>query len=165
MMKVIKNNKYFILLLVGIVLIRIFWIGGIRVSGESMMPTFQNNNRVFINKLSDIKRFDVVVLDAPDAKSKEYIKRVIGMPGDDISFEDNQLYINDQPVKEEFLENTDIQTGSFKLKQKVPKNSYFVMGDNREHSNDSRFFGYVSKDQIQGKVFLRYWPLNEIEGF
>ena len=165
MKKFLANNKCFILVLVCIVLVRIFWITGVRVSGESIEPTFHNNNRVFINKLSKLERFDVVVLDAPDAESKEYIKRIIGMPGDDVRFEDNQLYINDKPVAEPFLKGTNIVTEGFQLKEKVPENSYFVMGDNRGNSNDSRFFGFVSEDEMQGEVFFRYWPVTQLKGF
>ncbi|MGQ5708450.1 signal peptidase I [Lactobacillus sp. PSON] len=144
------------------------------VSGPSMQPNFESNDRVITVRHSDIHRGDIVVIKAPDQPNALYIKRVIGMPGDTISFKNDQLYINGKKQNEPYLDSGkklysmgQIYTNNFSLKSrglgnKVPKNSYFVMGDHRNVSNDSRMFGYVKRSGVIGVVKLRYWPLNKI---
>jgi signal peptidase I len=142
------------------------------VLGESMSSTFENNDKVLINKISDIQRFDIVVFDAPDAHSY-YIKRVIGLPGDAVEVRDDVLYINGKAMEEPYLEESKEDnlfakfTADFTLQEltgetHVPEKSLFVMGDNRINSNDSRFFGFISKDSIIGEVKFRFYPLNNI---
>lgn len=136
------------------------------VQGESMMPTFEEGNRVILSKISDIDRFDMVVFDAPDA-DKQYIKRVIGLPGDSIEVKNDVLYINGKIYEEFYLnekkkENLlDKFTNDFQYKE-VPENSLFVMGDNRLKSHDSRDFGVISYDSVVGEVKFQFYPLNEI---
>ena len=143
------------------------------VSGQSMYPTLHDSDRMFMSKLGDIHRFDVVVLQAPD-QDKEYIKRVIGMPGDTIEVKDGKLYINgqvvDQPfINKEILVNKTVYIDDFTLQEltgesKVPEGKYFVMGDNRGVSRDSRMIGFIERSAIEGKAVFTIWPLNRIGG-
>ena len=143
------------------------------VSGQSMYPTLHDSDRMFMSKLGDIHRFDVVVLQAPD-QDKEYIKRVIGMPGDTIEVKDGKLYINgqvvDQPfINTELLMNKTVYIDDFTLQEltgelKVPEGKYFVMGDNRGVSKDSRMIGFIERSAIEGKAVFTIWPLNRIGG-
>lgn len=147
------------------------------VSGDSMQPTFENRDRIIAVRHSKIERGDVVILDAPDNPGVLYIKRVIGMPGDTIKSVNDTLYINDKPYKEPYLNEYkkktpkgELFTGNFDLlevagQQVVPFNTYFVMGDNRKVSKDSRRFGFVKEEAIQGEVKLRYFPLDQIKFF
>ncbi|MDO5393010.1 MAG: signal peptidase I [Mycoplasmatota bacterium] len=138
-----------------------------QVVGPSMQPTFANQDIVILNKLHyrffDIKRFDVVSLNY--SSTKYLIKRVIGLPGDKIEYRNNQLYINEKKVAEDFLK-ADVTTEDFSLKslgyEEIPDDMYLVLGDNRENSLDSREIGLVKKKDILGKVNLRIWPINKI---
>lgn len=143
------------------------------VSGQSMYPTLHDSDRMFMSNLGDIKRFDIVVLQAPD-QDKEYIKRVIGIPGDTIEVKDGKLYINgqvvDQPfINTELLLNKTVYIDDFTLQEltgelKVPEGKYFVMGDNRGVSKDSRMIGFIERSAIEGKAVFTIWPLNRIGG-
>ena len=143
------------------------------VSGQSMYPTLHDSDRMFMSKLGDIERFDIVVLQAPD-QDKEYIKRVIGIPGDTIEVKDGKLYINgqvvDQPfINTELLLNKTVYIDDFTLQEltgelKVPEGKYFVMGDNRGVSKDSRMIGFIERSAIEGKAVFTIWPLNRIGG-
>lgn len=151
-------------------LCRNFLFSPTTVYGESMEPTFQDKDRVLISKTSDIQRFDVVVFNAPDA-DKRYIKRVIGLPGDNVEMKDDVLYINGKPYEEPYVKrNNDITlrvTGDFTLKEltgktTVPNGYFFVLGDNRLISKDSRKFGFISADSIIGEVKLQFFPIKDI---
>ena len=139
------------------------------VYGESMEPTFANNDRIIVSKISDVERFDIIVFNAPDGE-EYYIKRVIGIPGDSIMMKDGILYINGEPYDEPYLQKesvfADHVTGDFTLEQltgekRVPEDSYFVLGDNRLHSKDSRVFGFVHKDLVIGEVKFRFYPFSD----
>lgn len=143
------------------------------VLGASMSPTFHDQDRVVVSKTTEIQRSDVIVFHAPDVDGKDYIKRVIGLPGDSIDMKDDVLYINGKAVEEPYLnankEDNPINklTEDFSLQEKtgesqVPKNMLFVMGDNRLNSKDSRIFGFISYDSIVGEVKFRFYPLQEI---
>ena len=138
------------------------------VFGASMSPTFQNQERVVVSKTSEIQRFDVIVFDAPDVDDKYYIKRVIGLPGDQIEMKNDVLYINGEALEEPYLiENKEDNpfnrlTENFTLQEKtgeirIPKDMLFVMGDNRLKSKDSRMFGLISYDSVIGEVRFRYF--------
>ncbi|MGX9133643.1 signal peptidase I [Rummeliibacillus sp. JY-2-4R] len=148
------------------------------VDGESMMPTLVNGDRMIVNKLGyrigDIHRFDIVVFHAPE--QKDYIKRIIGLPGDKVAYKNDQLYINGKAISEPYLQKykneiTDggTLTEDFTLKDipgvqgdTIPPNYVFVMGDNRRYSKDSRHIGLVSVDKIIGKTTVVFWPLDQM---
>lgn len=153
-------------------LCRSFLFSPTTVHGESMEPTFQDQDRLIISKTAKIERFDMIVFDAPDA-DEHYVKRVIGLPGDSVEVKDDILYINGKAMEEPYLkENKEKSvlsklTGDFTLeemtgKAKVPNGYYFVMGDNRLYSKDSRYFGFISEESVLGEVKFRYYPLEEM---
>lgn len=141
------------------------------VKGESMESTFENKDRVIISKISTIERFDVIVFKEP-VNDEQYIKRVIGLPGDSVEMIDDVLYINGKSYEEPYVKrNNKIQlgriTGNFTLKEltgneKVPNGYLFVLGDNRLNSKDSRQLGFISTDAVIGEVKFRFYPLQEI---
>jgi len=157
--------------------IRYFLFTPIVVDGDSMMPTLENGDRMIVNKFSykigEPERFDIVVFHAP--KQKDYIKRVIGLPGDYVEYKDDQLYINGEAIDEPYLDAYKAQisegnlTGDFSLKDidpsldVIPEGHVFVMGDNRRFSKDSRHIGIVDQKEIIGNTSIIFWPLNEIE--
>lgn len=165
-----------VLVILGIVLgLFTFVLANQQIFGASMQPNFNPGDRVFANQLQPVRRGQVVIVKAPDENGQNwYIKRVIGLPGDSVKVVDDTLFVNDRPLPEKYLEAYkqklkpgDHLTTNFTLKQvthatKVPKNQYFVLGDNRRVSRDSRNFGFITKDDIRGVVFMKYWPLNDI---
>lgn len=158
------------------VFLKTFFISNYVVEGESMLPTLEDGNKLIINKMeyqiSDFERFDVIVFHANE--KEDYVKRVIGLPGEKIEYRDDQLFINDKKVAEPYLKPWKEQfagrkfTEDFTLYEKtgfekVPEGMLFVLGDNRLKSEDSRRFGFISVDQVVGKVNLRYWPITELD--
>ncbi|WP_342525843.1 signal peptidase I [Chryseomicrobium sp. FSL W7-1435] len=155
-------------------IIRFFLFTPIVVDGESMMPTLRDGDRMVVNKIGyDIgtpERFEIVVFHAPEQKN--YIKRIIGLPGDSIAYEDDQLYINGEAVDEPYLDEykEEISEGTltedFTLEERtnlteIPEGYFFVMGDNRRYSKDSRIIGLVPEDEIIGTTSLIFWPLQD----
>lgn len=136
-----------------------------------MYPNFQDKEYVLTNlitlRLANPKRGDVIVFKAPIDQEKDFIKRVIGNPGDSVMVQDGSVFINGQKLDESKYLKDDVKTygGAF-LKDgvavTVPADNYFVMGDNRPYSSDSREWGYVSKDLLIGESFFSYWPLSEL---
>jgi signal peptidase I len=159
--------------LVIVFIIRSFFFTPIVVDGESMNPTLQDNDRMVVTKMSEPKRFDIVVFHAPDGR--DYIKRVVGLPGDRIEYKNDVLYINGKVYNEPYLVkykkslNGGTLTDSFTLKETavgsdtVPKDSFFVMGDNRRHSTDSRHIGAIPKEKVIGTTNLVFFPIKEIK--
>ncbi len=161
--KIIKEvYPYFVIVLV-VVLIRSFIITPAIVDGKSMYPTLNDNNIVILNKLdykiNGLKRFDIIVV---DYNGEKLIKRVIGLPGEHIEYKNNMLFINGYLTNENFNHDN---TSNFKLEMigylKIPGDKYFVVGDNRNHSTDSRMIGLIDKKDIKGKVSLRLFPINK----
>lgn len=138
-----------------------------KVSGNSMVPTFHHGDYILTDKLSyrfgQPKRSDVIVLKNPSDPSQDFIKRIIAIPGDNLIIDNNQTFINGSFVNEDYLPNNVFTSdGSFISEGKTIKadpGQYFVMGDNRAHSSDSREWGPITKEHIIGKVFFRYWPI------
>ena len=143
------------------------------VSGASMYPTLHNGDRMVLSKVGDIHRFDVVILKAPD-ENVEYIKRVIGMPEDTIEMKSGVLYINGKKVDQPFINTEalakqtvfmdDFTLESLTGESKVPEGKYFVLGDNRGVSKDSRMIGFIDRSAIEGKAVFTIWPFGRIGG-
>jgi signal peptidase I len=148
------------------VLVYLFLFQPHQVLGNSMLPNFHDHENLLTNKISyrfsAPKRGDVVIFKAPANPNYEYIKRIVGLPGEIVKIENGGVSINDIPLEESYLPPEDITYGGRLVKEHqeiiVADNSYFVMGDNRSHSSDSREWGLVPKENIIGKAMLRYWP-------
>ena len=149
--------------------IRINYFSAI-VSGSSMEPVLQNNDKLLVKRTQKIKRFDIIL--AADSKGKVYVKRVVGLPGEKLKFSHDCLYINGKQVKEKYLHRSasyakgELLTADFpqnKGTYKVPAGKYFLMGDNRIVSKDSRMFGPVKKKAITGRVVAIIAPNKRIK--
>ena len=143
----------------------IFLYQPVKVEGTSMMPSLDDQERIFVNKfvyrLEPIQRGDIVVFRYPRDISKSYIKRVIGLAGDHIRIEDGQVYVNGKPLDEDYVPAAYADERSYS-EIVVPANSYFVLGDHRSMSNDSRDFGPVKENYIYGKAVFGYWPMDKL---
>jgi len=147
-----------------------------KVKGNSMYPNFHNGDLILTDRISyrftSPKRGDVIVFKAPPSEpcseiECEYIKRIIGVPGDLVKISEGKVYINDQPLNESYLpKNLITSPGSF-LKEnqtvKIPEDEYLPLGDNRPQSRDGREFGTISRSRIVGKAILRYWPFKSFK--
>lgn len=153
-----------------------FLLSNDRVSGPSMQPTFEDNDRLIAVRKFTPQRNDVVVLLAPEAANDVpgayYIKRIIGLPGDKLVSKNDKMYVNGKLLPEPYLdnnfkkENNDAgHTYTTNFTYKVPKGYYWVMGDHRDISKDSHIFGPVKRANLIGKVKFRYWPFNRVQGF
>jgi signal peptidase I len=155
--------------LIAVVLI-VFIYQPVKVEGTSMMPTLTDNERIFINKftyrfgLGAIERGDTVVFWYPQDPTKSYIKRVIGIPGDRVRVLSGQVFVNGQQLSEDYVPeiNRDFASWRDGEEQTVPKESYFVLGDHRNASSDSRMWGWVPRENIYGKAVFVYWPLRSM---
>ncbi|MDF7627515.1 signal peptidase I [Leuconostocaceae bacterium ESL0723] len=171
-----------------------FVFGIVTINGTSMEPNLLDKQMVGVNHLAKIQRGDVVVFDArgedPRIKpgNKDYVKRVIGVPGDTVSYSDGNIYVNGKKINQDFISSDEqnagtemtfgstwslktlsASTGGWKTQDqntsKVPAGEYFVMGDHRSVSNDGRYFGYVSRSHITGKVVVPFWYSNTIKQY
>jgi signal peptidase I len=146
-----------------------------QVNGKSMYPTFDHGEYLLTDKISyktgEPKRGDVVVFHAPEASQCpegtgcDFIKRIIGLPGDTIEVKNNSLLVNGVQLDETYIPEAVLtQPGAYNMQGviQVPSNAYFVLGDNRDHSSDSRAWGPVPEDRIVGRVFFRYWPPEKV---
>src|SRR5579863_4387035 len=143
----------------------IFVYQPVKVEGTSMMPSLEDQERIFVNKfvyrLEPIERGDVVVFRYPRDPSKSFIKRVIGLAGDRIRINAGQVWVNGKRLEEDYVPRAyeDLRSYSETV---VPPGSYFVLGDHRSLSNDSRDFGPVSDSYIYGKAVFGYWPMDKM---
>ena len=162
---IIDTSKYILTMV--IVIFIIMYVATVQqIIGSSMESKYKDQDIVILNKLHyrffKIKRFDVVSLKYDG--SKYLIKRVIGLPGDNIEYKNNKLFINGKKIEEYFLDK-ETNTEDFSLTtlgyEKIPKDMYLVLGDNRENSLDSREIGLVKRKDILGKIKLRIWPINK----
>ena len=152
----LKEYVPYLITIILVILVKKYVVTPIKVNGESMYDTLIDGDIMILNiidyRMHGAKRFDIVVAD----EGTEYlIKRVIGLPGEEIEYKDNQLYVNGKKVKDNY--GTDV-TDDFSFK--VPKDSYFIMGDNRTNSVDSRRLGAFKKDEIKGKTKLTIFPFS-----
>ena len=159
-------------------IVRMFLFSPIVVDGPSMLPTLHDRDQMIVNKftyrISEPDRFDIVVFHA--TTQKDFIKRIIGLPGEHIMVKDETLFVNGEEVEELFLaermeemESHQVLTRDFDLKslpgghETIPDGYVLVLGDNRNDSTDSRSLGLISMDQIVGKASLIYWPFNRMQ--
>src|SRR3984957_8436441 len=146
------------------VLIILFLYQPVRVEGTSMLPRLEDHDRLFINKfvyhISSIERGDVVVFHYPRDPEKSYIKRVIALPGDSLRIDHGQLWVNGKALAEMYVPDEFRDTRSM-AEMVVPEGTYFMMGDHRSISSDSREFGPVERSLIYGKAVFVYWPTRD----
>jgi signal peptidase I len=156
-----------VVILAVMVMIYLFIMSPQEINGQSMDPTFHNSEYILTNKieyrLSDPKRGDIVIFKSPMNKEIDYIKRIIALPGETIRISNNTIFIDGKTFGESSFLGSDVFTfgGSFLPENQeytVPEGKYFVMGDNRQHSSDSREFGPIAKEDFIGKAIFRYWP-------
>lgn len=135
----------------------------VRVEGTSMMPSLIDQERIFVNKFSyrlglgEIQRGDLVVFWLPGAPDKSYIKRVIGLPGDVVEIRNGVVYINGQPLVEDYVP-AEYRSRDWQPPLRIPPDQYYVLGDHRSSSNDSRTWGPIHRRYIYGKAVFAYWP-------
>jgi signal peptidase I len=153
-----------LLLAVGFaVVIIVFLYQPVKVEGTSMAPLISDQERIFINKLvyrfEPISRGDVVVFWYPSDRTKSFIKRVVGLPGETVEIRQGRVYVNGKALEEPYILPAYLDSGNFSPFA-VPAHEYFVMGDHRDSSNDSRMFGPVPAEYIYGKAVFAYWPMD-----
>jgi signal peptidase I len=152
--------------LIAVILI-VFIYQPVKVEGTSMMPALSDQERIFINKftyhfgLGDIERGDMVVFWYPLDPTKSYIKRVIGLPGDRLRIDGGQVYLNGEALVEDYVPESYRDNVSYES-HVVPAGEYFVLGDHRSSSSDSRAWGFVAREKIYGKAVFVYWPLDKM---
>lgn len=154
--RIIKELIPYIIIVIVVVLIRSFIATPVRVDGDSMNKTFKNGDILILYKLSKIKRFDVIVLHE-EKDNEKIIKRVIGMPGDTVAIKDGEIYINDEKIDDEYAYGMTTDYDRITLKS----DEYFILGDNRLISKDSRYFGPIKEKEIKGKVVFRIFPFSK----
>jgi signal peptidase I len=150
----------------GLVLIAYFFSAcsfqPVAVEGTAMKPAFNDGDKIFIDKnLGELKRGDVITFLFPMDRSKWYFKRIIGLPGETVEIREGKVYINAQILEEPYIDESFNQAKSDIPPRKVPEYQYFVMGDNRDNSSDSRYWGTVDKELITGKYYITYSKVKE----
>lgn len=159
------RDLFLSLILAGVVILFIYQ--PVQVEGTSMMPTLKNQERIFINKftyrfgIEKIERGDMVVFAFENDPDKSYIKRVIGLPGDVVRIDRGVVFVNGRRLDEPYV-RPDYRDQRSMEPRKVGPNQYFVLGDHRTSSNDSREWGQVSRAEIYGKAVFAYWPPDKI---
>lgn len=161
----IKDSLKYLIVIAIVFFIALFVVSFEQVVGPSMKGTLDAGDVTIVNKLvykfRTIKRNEIVSI---NQKDKIMVKRVIGLPGEHIEYKDNKLYVNGSLILEN---NISVETKDFKLEdigyETIPKDMYFVLGDNRNNSSDSREFGLVKKDEIIGKIVMRLYPFSKIK--
>ena len=171
-------KEVFSTILTFLIILGVFWVvqkvvvQPFKVDGHSMDYTLADGERMFMWKLADIERFDVVVVQSPVEDEKMYVKRVIGLPGDTLEVKNDLLILNGQPLVEPYLADKQAEvagnfTKDFSLESitgqtEVPAGKVFVMGDNRQNSLDGRGFGFLDLEMVVGEASVIYWPMDKI---
>jgi signal peptidase I len=160
------------LIIVVFILFGVFFVQPVVVEGTSMLPELHDGERLLVNKLvyyriqsvswGHIERGDIVVFWFPNDPDKSYVKRVIGLPGEIIELRNGKVYVDGKELVEDYLDNEYNQSLPSEAAKKVADHHYFVMGDNRDNSSDSRYWGLVPEKYIYGKAFFRYWKPSNI---
>ncbi|MCK8825641.1 signal peptidase I [Fuchsiella alkaliacetigena] len=144
-------------------LIITFVVQAFYIPSGSMEPTLEPGDRIFVNKFiyrfRDPERFDIMVFDYPVDPSMRFIKRVIGLPGEEVKIEGGKVHIDGEPIEEDYTLQDSYSDYS---PVEVPADHYFVLGDNRNNSEDSRYWGFVPRDKVIGKSLVRFWPLTRL---
>lgn len=166
MKKIIKELIPYIIIIIVVVLIRSYIITPVIVVGDSMVPTLKDDQILLLNKIdyrfNEIERYDIVVV---EVGKSEIIKRVIGLPGENIEYRNNILYIDGHETTTEY----NFDTEDFTLKSicnncsKIPQDKYLVLGDNRMVSSDSRIIGLIDKEDILGSTSISIWPMKKVK--
>jgi len=160
------------LIIVVFILVGVFFVQPVVVEGTSMLPQLHDGERLLVNKLvyyriqsvswGHLQRGDIVVFWYPEDPEKSYVKRIIGLPGETVELRSGHVYIDGSELTESYLDSEHNQTLHDNSVTKVKEHYYFVMGDNRDNSSDSRYWGLVPEKYIYGKAFFRYWKPEEI---
>ena len=175
-MKIIKEilswTFTFVLVYVIVLGIQRFVLQPFEVDGQSMDYTLADGERLFMYKLGNVDRFDVVVIESPIEENELYVKRVIGLPGDSLAVKNDQLILNGKAMEEPYLtqkqaESSGDFTDAFDLatitgEATIPQGFVFVLGDNRQHSVDGRTFGLIPMEAVVGEANFIYWPINKM---
>lgn len=167
----LKLFRDIFLIIVVFILFGVFFVQPVVVEGTSMLPQLHDGERLLVNKLvyykiqsvswGHIERGDIVVFWFPNDPDKSYVKRVIGLPGEMVEVRNGKVFVNGQELRESYLDTEHNRTLPSWPAKKVEDHHYFVMGDNRDNSSDSRYWGLVPEKYIYGKAFFRYWkPAN-----
>lgn len=160
-MRIIKQVLPYFIIVISVILLRTFIVTPVIVDGDSMNNTLKDGQLLLLKKYDkSFNRFDIVVFEYEDSR---LVKRIIGLPGDHVRYEDGLLYINDEIVEDSFASITK----NFDLKylgyEQVPEGYYFVMGDNRNYSVDSRRIGLIKQEDINGTTSFSIWPFGKIK--
>lgn len=162
----VRGTIFTILVAIALALaIRTFLVESFSVDGFSMLPTLHNGDRVIVNKLAFVwgkpRTGEIVVFRSPEIPGQDWIKRVIGVPGDTVSIRHNVVYINGKPYPEPFLK----YRRSMNIRPtRIPAGYIWVLGDNRPNSNDSRYWGLLPESRLIGRAIVQWWPLNQVHG-
>ena len=168
----VKLFRDIFLIIVVFILFGVFFVQPVVVEGTSMLPQLHDGERLLVNKLiyyklqsiswGHIERGDVVVFWFPNDPDKSYVKRVIGLPGESVELRNGKVYINGIELNEPYIDVEHNQSLPSWPAKKVEEHHYFVMGDNRDNSSDSRYWGLVPEKYIYGKAFFRYWKPQDV---
>lgn len=159
-----------VVMLALLVMVYLFIMSPQEISGRSMEPNFYNGEYILTNKIeykfTDPQRGDVVIFKSPRNPDIDFIKRIIALPGESVSISDGSIYVNGRQLIEPYLSPDIFVFGGSYLpegsERMIPQGTYFVVGDNRPHSSDSREFGPIAKEEFIGKALLRYWPFDRV---
>jgi len=167
------KKKFLALIIVGIlalialyflfpILTIVYVVQPVRIEGHAMAPTLKNGDKIFVLKsISHLNRGDIVVFLFPHDQTKSYIKRIIGLPGETIEIKEGKVIIDGKPLDEPYLDSKYLSHDTMPLPVVLPPDQYFVLGDNRSNSSDSRVWGTVPRNLIYGKYWYRYWAANK----
>jgi signal peptidase I len=169
----LRDVAEMLLLAVGLYLLATVAVQAVHVVGSSMNPSLQDNDLVLASRLDyrfhPPARGDIVIVQDPYDPSQNFIKRIVGLPGDHVLIRADHVYLNGIRLEEPYVSQDWHTTANWPAYPEspegevVPANSYFVLGDNRDHSSDSRLFGWVAQNQIEGRAVARFWPLAHAE--
>jgi signal peptidase I len=170
------NKKFLVLVIFGSlclialyflapVLTVVYLIQPVRVEGKAMAPTLNHGDKIFIQKMfGELKRGDIVVFLYPHDQSKSFIKRIIGLPGETLGIKDGKVIVNGKQLAEPYIDSKNLSFETLPLQVVIPNDQYFVIGDNRGNSSDSRVWGTVHRNLILGRYWYRYWSASQPVG-